>query len=160
MMQWYVVHLMSIFRMISEDPLVLEVGDALLADDMERWLQQNYLGKCLSPPGALASQLAKQLQLGECVLRARAHEEFLGVDLTLQKICDRWLTEIVVSKEEYATKLVLLGSTADGLLPLLVACFAEVDITVVHGWGLWTTKATTQGSTEDNIFLVYMDQGF
>ncbi len=48
---------------------MLEVGDALPADDMERWLQQNYPGKCLSPPGALASQLAKQLQLEECVLR-------------------------------------------------------------------------------------------
>ncbi len=48
---------------------MLEAGNALLADDMERCLQQNYLGKCLSPPGALASLLAKQLQLEECVLR-------------------------------------------------------------------------------------------
>ncbi len=81
------------------------------------------------------------------------------MDLTLWKICDRWLTEIAVSKEEYATELVLLGGIEDGLLPLLVASFAEVDITVAYARGLWTTKATAQGST-DNIFLVYTDQGF
>ncbi len=82
------------------------------------------------------------------------------MDPTLQKICDRWLTEIAVSKEEYATELVLSGGIMDGLLPLLVASFVEVDITVMHGQGLWTTKATAQGSTEDDIFLVYTDQGF
>ncbi len=139
---------------------MLEESDALLAEDMERWLQINYPRKCLSPPCALASLLAKQLQLKECVLRAHEHEEFLGVDPTLQKICDKWLKEIVVSREDYATELVLSGGTTDGLFPLLVASFAEVDITVAHGQGLWTTKATAQGSMEDDIFLVFTDQGF
>ena len=60
----------------------------------------------------------------------------------------------------YATDLLLTGSPTNGLFPVLVASFSEFVITITHCQGLWTTSATAAGTIEDNIFLVFTDQGF
>ncbi len=160
-LQWYMEHMFLLFcRMTSEVPLVLREDDALPAEDLEEWLCANYPDKCLSPPGTLAAQLAKHLQLEEAVLCAHAHDELIGVDPTLKKMSDSWLAGLVVSCEEYAMELTLVGSPTDGLFPLLVANFTKLDITVAHHQGLWSSKVEAQGSIEDDIFPVFTDCGF
>ncbi len=122
--------------MLSEEPLVLVPDDALPADYLEAWLWENFPERCLGPPGSMASQIAKHLQLVEGVLHEHAHAELLGVDPMLCKISEKWLMDLGVEKHVYATDLLLNGSPMDGLFLVLVASFLEFVITITYCQGL------------------------
>ena len=68
-----------------------------------------------------------------------------------------WLFQLNLTLPEYE-QWVLSGEIMDGLVVLLSACYFDVHIVIVHGHGVWTTRATGTSET-GNVMIVATDSG-
>ena len=98
------------FRMVNS-PCELCPDDALLVDHLTDWLHENCPDQSLSPPGTMAAQLAKGLEVEEKMLHLGVESILTDLDSGMILVHDLWLSERGISLDQVQ----LVGSDTDGL---------------------------------------------
>ena len=136
---------------------MLSLDGLLLYQKALDWIQTEYPNVTLGLLQTMMEILAGCWQ----VLPEQIHEGVLK-HLTIP---DKWtvqvrndfLFQLNLTLPEYE-QWVLSGEIVDGLVVLLSVCYFNIHITIVHGHGVWTTRATSTSETSD-VMTVATDSG-
>ena len=154
--RWWLFFVFSVMVTKVED-LSLTLANSLPVADMVDWMKEHFPQCNLSAQGMMVSHIAKHLELSETTLCKRVHDAFSKVQL--HRMCDDWLLQTHQTREQYAQNIVLKGLPSDALFAMLVAMELEINVTIATIQGLWSTKQDMQPTTDDDVFLVFMDSG-
>ena len=138
-------------------PCELCPDDALPADHLMEWLQENCPDHILSPPGALTAQLAKGLEVDERMLHIGVESVLTDFDLKMTSVHDSWLHKRDVTLDAYLNQVRLVGEDCDGLFIWGASWWLNKRITIASMAGLWSSL---DDGGEDELLLVFMENGF